>query len=66
MNKENQLTKMLDKYPDLRDMKLKACELEILLKDELNGAESAGKLNMEYVIKEIEKLKLSLKESKEA
>jgi len=46
---ENQLTKMLDKYPHLREEKNEGIILEVLLEDELNGEESAMKLNMEYV-----------------
>ncbi len=46
---ENQLTKMLDKYPHLREEKQDGIILEVLLEDELNGNESAMKLNMKYV-----------------
>ena len=46
---ENQLTKMLDKYPHLREKKEEGYVLEILLEDDLNGAESAMRLNMIYV-----------------
>jgi len=46
---ENQLTKMLDKYPHLREKKEEGHVLEILLEDDLNGSDSAMRLNMTYV-----------------
>ena len=45
---ENQLTKMLDKYPHLREESLAGVLFEVLLEDELNGAESAMNMNTVY------------------
>ena len=54
---ENQLTKMLDKYPHLREEKQEGYVLEILLEDDLNGADSAMRLNKIYVRGKLKKLK---------
>ena len=40
---------MFDKYPHLREEEQVGHLFEILLEDELNGTESAMRLNMEYV-----------------
>ena len=54
---ENQLTKMLDKYPHLRDEKYEGEIFETLLEDELNGSESAMKLNMKYTREKMMRIK---------
>lgn len=54
---ENQLTRMLDKYPHLREDKYEGEIFETLLEDELNGSESAMRLNMKYTREKIIKTK---------